>query len=391
MVLYDESFMRPNDTFLDTVFIVYYDDSTFEQYISPYADICEIIPSDKGYHYHQGKLSNKVLRITDIISASWDSDYTDWSGSCTIKIPYIKQYLDLLIKGAYAELYMNRFPVGTDVEYLRNLDNEELRKRTALAQKKAKESKYLPHPYVHYYVERSFRGFITNVKYNPDSLEVTIGHYGVLLEESAKLSFTDMKRSSILYEVIRTAGLVPNIYKYNLPDERISWSNISSTEEDSGNAITGDDCTDTNTMSCLSGCSSSNKYGSGHNFDECCKKGYAVKDTEYYKWARQFSSGEKMLKALRKIWKYNYYWNNRTCPQKLFNTTYWTANCYDSARVVKVLCDSIGFPCVVVTGSAYGGGHGWNVVKTGGQWLSYDLCYGSKANASNSTNMSMLF
>lgn len=410
MVLYDTSFMRPEDTFLDTVFIVYsYDDSTFEQYISSYADTCEITPSDKGYHYHQGKLTNNFLRVTDIISASWDSDYTDWSGSCTIKIPYKKQYLELLIKGAYAELYMNRFPVGTDVGYLRDLDNEELRRQTALAKKRAKESnsqktsdgtqKYLPYveyPYVHYYVERSFRGFITDVKYNPDSLEVTIGHYGVLLDESAKLSFTDMKRSSIIYEIIHTAGLVPNLYLYNLPDERISWSNISSntTSEDTsstGDAITGNDCTDTNSMSCLSGCGSSNKYGSGHNFDECCKKGYAVKDTAYYNWARQFSSGEEMLKALRKIWKYNYYWNNRTCPQKLFNTTYWTANCYDSARVVKVLCDSIGYPCVVVTGSAYGYGHGWNVVKTGGQWLSYDLCFTAHANSSNSTNMSMLF
>lgn len=409
MVLFEESFMRPENTFLDTVFKVYaYDDSTFEQYISEYADTCEVTPSDKGYHYHQGELTDDFLYITDILSASWDSDYEDWSGTCTLKIPYRKKYLDLLIKGAYAELYMNRFPIGTDVEYLRELDAEELKVKKAKAEKEAEEyaseknedgsNKYLPkvvYPYVYFYVERSFRGFITDVKYNPDSLEVTIGHYGVLLDESAKLSFTDMYRISILYEVIHTAGLVPNIDADNLPNEIISWSNISSsttaTEGNSGDAITGDDCTDTNTMSCLRGCSSSNKYGSGHNFDDCCKKGYAVEGTEYYNWARKFSSGEEMLRSLRGIWEYNYYRNNRTCPQKLFNTSYFTCNCYDAARMVKVLCDSIGFPCVIVTGAAYGYGHGWNVIKTNGQWLTYDLCFGSKANSTSSTNTSMLF
>ena len=397
MVLIEEQFMRPEHTFLDTVFKVYSsDDSTYEQYISKFAETCELTPSTKGYHYKQGKLTDSY-RITDIISASWDNDYKDWSGSCTIKIPYRKKYLKILIKGAYAELYMNRLPLGADVEYLRKLDHEELKKAEAKANEKAQKKidpSHLPriyHPYTYFYLERSFRGFITDIKHNPDNLEITIKNYGVLLDESARLKFPNMYRSAIIYEIIHTAGLIPNIDMKGLQDEVISWTNISSNESNTGESLTGDDCTPTQEMSCLNGCGSGNNYGSGYNFDDCSKKGYATEGTEYSKWARQFSSGEDMLRKLRSIWSYTYYLNNRTCPQNLFNTSHWRSNCYDACRLVKVLCDSIGFPCVVVTGSAYGGGHGWNVVKVNGQWLSYDLCYGSKANNSNSTNMSMLF
>lgn len=396
MVLYDKQFMRPENTFLDIVLKIY-NTSSFEPYTPQFAEIYELTPSEKGYHYQQGQLNNSY-RITDIISASWDNDYKDWSGSCAIKIPYRKKYLDLIVKGAYAEFYVNRLPEGADVEYLRRLDHEELKKAETQAEKKAEkkiDSTHLPriyHPYTYPYIERSFRGFITDIKHNPDNMEITIKNYGVLLDESARLKFPNMYRSAILYEIIHAAGLVPNIDMKGLQDEVISWTNISSNPGSStGESITGDDCTTTQSMSCLNGCGSNNHYGSGYNFDECCRKGYSKEGTEYYKWARQFSSGEDMLRKLRSIWTYSYYWNNRTCPQVLFNPSHWSSNCYDACRMVKVLCDSIGFPCVVVTGSAYGGGHGWNVVKVNGQWLSYDLCYGARANSSNSTNMSMLF
>lgn len=413
MVLYETSEMRPENTFLYTSFKIYkIDESEHEPYVSKYAETCEHIEdTTKGYHYEHGKLDD-TIKIRDIINASWDFDYSDWSGTCTVKIPYKKKYLEYIHKGAYVEFRCARFPYGVDPEELSQVDDKRWKEEGKKVEQLVKEYTALHknddslnftkvfYKNMWWLIPRSFRGYITDIKYNPDSLEVTCNDYPIILEEQAKLSFKQMYRSDILYEVIHASGMTPNIDMTGLPDEVIDWSNISSNNTEStssegsaGDALTGDDCTSTNSMACLSGCNSGNKYGSGHNFDECCKKGYAVAGTDYYNWARKFSSGEEMLKALRKIWEYYtpLYYANRTCPQKLFNTTHFKSNCYDAARMVKVLCDSIGYPCVIVTGYAYGYGHGWNVIKTGGQWLSYDLCFTAHANSSNSTNMSMLF
>ena len=396
--------MRPDGTVINNRLVVYkIDTSTYEQYISPYADKCTLYPSDKGYEYEQGTVTNDTFITEDIMKIDWDNDYTDFSGSCNIEIPYKPDCLEYLHRGAYTELYVNRFPYDTDIEYLRQLDKQNYEENNKLSKEDSenfnKENKTdmgrneVFHPLYSFFIEQSFKGFITDITYDELTIKLTLQNYGALLEEKASMSFTDNYRSNILYEVIHTAGLIPNMDLDGLPDEVISWSSSPQANNDTGtgNAITGDDCTDTISMACQTGCSSSNNYGSGGNYDSCANKGYAVQDTEYYKWARQFSSGEEMLRNLRKIWSYNNYWNNRTCPQALFNTTHFQSNCFDACRMVKVLCDSIGYPCVVVTGTAYGGGHGWNVVKKDGQWLTFDLCYGAKANASSSTNMSMIF
>ena len=408
MTLYKENAMRPDGTIIDQVLKVYKMAEVKEQYISPYADECTFFETSKGYDYSILGSTSDYLRLTDFVKASWDTDYTDWSGSASIEIAYKKDYLEYLQKGAYVELFVNRFANGVDVDYLRELDEQEYRdarskadeERAAYDKTKHEDANYTKifYPITYPYVQLSFCGFISDVKYNTTTLEISCTGYGAILDEKASLTFKQMSRLNILNEVIYTAGLMPNIDREGLPDEIIDWTSKTTTTTDnsssdssSGDAKTGDDCTDTISMACLKGCSSANHYGSNHNFDDCCSTGYAVADTEYYKWARQFSSGEAMLRALRNIWKYNGYWNNRTCPQKLFNTSGFRCNCFDACRMVKVLCDSIGFPCVVVTGQAYQGGHGWNVIKANGKWLSFDLCYNAHANANNSTNMSMIY
>ena len=50
-------------------------------------------------------------------------------------------------------------------------------------------------------------------------------------------------------------------------------------------------------------------------------------------------------------------------------------NCWDGCRLVKCCFDAAGFDCVIITGSIYQGGHGWNAVKHNGRWYSFDLCY----------------
>lgn len=402
MTLYDQEDMRPDNSMILLSFHIYKLEEEFEQYISPYASECKFFPSDKGYTYHMlGTRGDDYLLIKKgFVKGSWDSDYADWSGSCTVEMKYRKEDLKYLQKGAYVELYVNRFPKGTDIKALAKSDKEDEADAIAQMEKDIEEYDrkwkdrddapkvtYMFFPVYFPYIPASFTGFITDIKFNTTTVEVTCSSYGVVLEEKATLSFQDSWRSDILYEVIQTAGLIPNIDITNLYDEVISWSS-NKDGDNTGQARTGDDCTSTQDMACLSGCSSANSYGSNHNFDDCYTTGYAVEGTEYYNWAKQYNSGEEMLRALRGIWSYDSYWSNRTCPQQLFNSSGFSSNCYDACRMVKVLCDSIGFPCVVVTGSAYRGGHGWNVIKTSGQWLSFDLCYRVHAGESISTNMS---
>lgn len=175
-------------------------------------------------------------------------------------------------------------------------------------------------------------------------------------------------------------------------DQAFNQQNQSSSNSSSNNGVgepkLGNDCTDTNSMRAMSGGVYGNS-GHGKNFDSAAQKGYAVKGANYYNWARQYNDVISLLKAIAKICNpntYNGYYNNRTCPQKAFNTSAWKINCYDACRLVKVCCDSAGFPCVIITGSIYDDGHGWNAVKYNGKWYTFDCFYTSKTKGAEGTN-----
>lgn len=160
---------------------------------------------------------------------------------------------------------------------------------------------------------------------------------------------------------------------------------ITNTGVGLGNPLLGKDCTDTNSMRAMSGGGYGNS-GHGKNFDSKAQKGYAVQGANYYNWARQYSDVKSLLHALASKFHYSSYWNNQKCPQKVFNSGAIYANCYDACRLVKVCCDSCGFPCVIITGSIWQGGHGWNAVKYNGTWYTFDLCYASKGTSTKATN-----
>ena len=152
-----------------------------------------------------------------------------------------------------------------------------------------------------------------------------------------------------------------------------------------GNPLLGNDCTSTNSMCAMGGGKFGNS-GHGKNFDKAAQKGYAKQGANYYNWARQYSNVKDLLHALASKFRYSRYSGNRTCPQGVFNTGTIRANCYDACRLVKVCCDACGFPCVIVVGTIYEGGHGWNAVKYNGTWYTFDLCYTSKTYSSSGTN-----
>ena len=153
-----------------------------------------------------------------------------------------------------------------------------------------------------------------------------------------------------------------------------------------GQARLGNDSTDTNSMACATG-----RYrghaGDNENFDNCAKKGYAQEGKAYYNWARQYKSPIELAKAMANRFSYQRYWDNQKSVDSCHNNGGTIhCNCYDACRLVKVCFDAAGFDCIVVTGSIYEDGHGWNAVKHNGRWYTFDLTYAQRGSEWPGTN-----
>ena len=149
----------------------------------------------------------------------------------------------------------------------------------------------------------------------------------------------------------------------------------------------GNDSAETGSMACATG-RYPGRAGDNENFDNCAKKGYAQKGRKYYDWARQYKKPIDLAKALANRFKYESYSNHHDANAEVTHANGGTVycNCWDAARYVKCCFDSCGFDCVVITGSPYGIGHGWNAVKHNGRWYSFDLCYPSTGRNWQGTN-----
>lgn len=151
----------------------------------------------------------------------------------------------------------------------------------------------------------------------------------------------------------------------------------SSSGTGAGQARLGNDSTETSDIACATG-----RYrghaGDNENFDACAQTGYAQEGRGYYEFARQYNSPIELAKALASRFSYVGYSNHRDGnAEETWNGGSIASNCWDACRLVKCCFDAAGFDCIVVTGSIYQGGHGWNAVKHNGRWYTFDLCYTS--------------
>ena len=153
-----------------------------------------------------------------------------------------------------------------------------------------------------------------------------------------------------------------------------------------GEARLGNDSTETSDIACATG-----RYwghaGDNENFDECAKKGYAQEGRGYYDFARQFNSPIELAKALASRFSYESYSDHHDGnAEETWDGGNIYCNCWDACRLVKCCFDAAGFDCIVVTGSIYEGGHGWNAVKHNGRWYTFDLCYAVRGTEWPGTN-----
>lgn len=323
----------------------------------------EQISGDRdGFILHQGEIIETHTYDT-IFSTSWNSDYEGMSSDGSISIPFHKDDLQYIYKGVRCLLKTKRFNNFDDkVE----IDDSE-----------------------------GWLCFITDVTIDGNKLELSLSGFEKLLEQENILSFTNQRRSTILHEIIKMAGLEPVIDTTGLADEIINWSTEKKKGE--GNSSVGsieqstelNDTMDTHELSAEHrGTSAMSEGYIPDNLDSNTKylKAIGKQGTNYAEYVKGCKTICEMIGKLRENWKYGGYANSKwKDAEDCFNHIN-ALNCADSAKLVKCCCDVLGFPCAILHNMQGGAGHYFNVVKKDGKWYTVDLCFRSNVGKAGSTN-----
>ena len=403
MVLVDKEVLVPFDKPC-TVTIFNISSHEYEEpYVSPLNTAIDDSTSSEDeftpYYYNTGELIESKT-YDNLVSVGWESDYEEINGSCTVKLPKLnKEDMNLLIKGNQCSLRVARIHSFEELEELLLLDEEihdqalidlknELMKMDETIELSTSDLEKMINP--EYNIPEVFTGFLDDYNLSKDGLEITANNWGVLLEQKGSVEFSQQKRSVILEEVIKLAGLVPHVDLYGLPDDVIDYTSKSTgSGDDSGEALLGEGDDRTTYDLCvahglgLSDCNPTDKYDS-------LFKPFANKNRAYYKKARSLGSAKAVIGWFRSNFSYGSYCDNRDSdPDVTFNANCKSRNCADSNRLLACMLQSIGVKTVLVHGSPYNGtGHYWCFAKKGDKWLPVDTCYTSRASTSgNSTNM----
>ena len=320
-----------------------------------------------GFTLHQGEII-ETHTYDKIFSTNWNSDYEGMSSDGSITLPFHKEDLQYIYKGVRCLLKTGRFTYDTTDEQITVDDSE------------------------------GYLCFITDVNISGDKLDLSLCGYEKLLEQENILSFKNQRRSTILEEVIKMAGLVPVIDTTGLPDELINWSTEKEKEdEDSGGSSRTNieqsdelnDKMDTHELSVEH--RDTAKMENGYipdNMDSKTKylKAIGKTGTNYAEYVKGSANICEMIGRLRKKWKYGGYANSKWKDAEDCFDHINAVNCADSAKLVKCCCDVCGFPCAICHNKQGSNGHYFNVVKNNGKWYTVDLCFRSNKGKAGSTN-----
>lgn len=309
---------------------------------------------DKGYYLHQGEIK-ETHNYYQTFNASYEGDYSNFKNTGKIKFPRLTRAdLKHIYKGVRCLLKYGRFQP----------DNTE---KTI-------------------HVRPVFLSFITESNFDSTSSEFTLENEGALLEEKEELSYNDTLRSEIIKEVIRNAGLTPEVDFRGLQDETISWTSTTSSGGSSGGSTAGQsstltDCSTSHEISHGTGCYVSTRGAIPSPVPSKALEKICNTSANYYQACHGKSSRE-VMSILRNGFKYSRYSDNKDkCASQSFNRR-GALNCGDSARLVKASMDSANVPCILIHVS----GHYYNAVNDGSGWKTVDLCYTSDMGKKGGTN-----
>lgn len=150
----------------------------------------EVEESEEGFSLHQGEILETYF-YGEFTSTNDEHDYVDMDNNGSIHIPKMFD-LDRFYKGV-------RICMNKGYESIKENSDPEM--------------------------NQILKGFITEESFSEDGMELSISGMSKLLEREYQFEFSQMKRSDIIKEVIKTAGLVPHVDPTGLNDEVIDYSN----------------------------------------------------------------------------------------------------------------------------------------------------------------------
>lgn len=149
---------------------------------------------------------NQIDYIGEVYSDSYEHDYSDISSNASISLPM--DYYSTLFKG----------------------------KKIAL-KKGINPSKWKD-------METAVLGFVTEISYSKDKIDIKINGMDKLLEQEKKFRFSKTKRSKIVKKIIEASGLKAKVDVTGLKDDVTDFTNISSSSDNSSSAGGIDTSTD---------------------------------------------------------------------------------------------------------------------------------------------------
>ena len=247
---------------------------------------------------------NQIDYIGELYSDSYEQDYSDISSNASISLPM--DYYSTLFKG----------------------------KKIAL-KKGISPNKWED-------METAVLGFVTEISYSKDKIDIKINGMDKLLDQEKKFSFTKTKRSMIVKKIIEAAGLKAKVDTKGLKDDVTDFTNISSSGEESGSS------------SGLAG-------GEGQEIDSLVQEIVGSETDELKKC--KLVHGWLKSNVRYSGYECSHYHSAKEC---LKNKSH--LNCADTARLTRAMMASAGLKCYVVHRTTNGGHCGRTSVTDGGSY-----------------------
>lgn len=254
----------------------------------------------------QNGATKQIDYIGELYSDSFEMDYTDISSNSSVSVP-----ID----------YMQHFFKGKKVALKKQWQNGPLNWEK---------------------METAVLGFVTELTWNKDKIDIKINGMDKLLDESAAFDFSQTKRSEIVKQIIETSGLKAKVDVTGLTDDVIDFKTTSSSSsKDSG---------------------SSDLPGIGNKTIDDLVKEIVGSETDELKKCKKIHEWLRgnVIYAFYECTRYN-------TPEKcLKNKSH--LNCADTARLTCAMMKSAGLKAYVVHGPY----HFWTMIEIGGKKYASD-------------------
>jgi len=277
--------------------------------------------------YETGEIT-QINYISEAFSDSFEQDYSDISSNATVSMPIN---------------YINHFYKGRRVCLKKGLQNKTDYKWDDMVS--------------------ACLGFITEISYNMDKVEVKISGMDKLLDQEKQFTFSQRKRSEIVKEIIESSGLKAKVDVTGLVDDVCDFTNVSSSG-DSG-----------------SGENSGLKGGQGEDIDKLVAK-WVGSETDELKKAQKIHAGLRDDVGII----YQYYYNSKyeTPENCLKHANSPGLNCGDTAILTTACMLSGGLTAYIVL--RCDSAHYFTVIEIGGKKYYSDLTWSEGARSQRPWN-----